>query len=57
MQTYAITLALTTPATEHEAEAFAAELAEDARVHLRERGAARARRRRAGPTGAPACGA
>ena len=35
MKTYAITLLLTTDAPEREAEAFAAELAEDARVHLR----------------------
>ena len=36
MKTYAITLALTTPATEREAEELAAELAEDACAHLRE---------------------
>ena len=36
MKTYAITLLLTTDAPEREAEAFAAELAEDARVHLRD---------------------
>jgi hypothetical protein len=36
MKTYAITLLLTTDAPEREAEAFAAELAEDARVHMRD---------------------
>ena len=36
MKTYGITLALTTPATEREGEELAAELAEDARAHLRD---------------------
>jgi hypothetical protein len=36
MQTYAMTFLLTTPAAEREAEDLAAELAEDARTHLRD---------------------
>ena len=35
--TYVISFNLTTVAPEHEADAFAAELAEDARAHLRDR--------------------
>jgi hypothetical protein len=54
MKTYAITLLLTTDAPEREAEAFAAELAEDARVHLRDGEELEARQRRARTTGAPA---
>jgi hypothetical protein len=36
MKTYAITFLLTTPAPEQEVERLAAELAEDARIHLRD---------------------
>ncbi len=36
MKTYAITFLLTTPTPDREVESFAAEVAEDARAHLRD---------------------